>query len=194
MFNFIKNLFNINNNFVFNFFFKNSQKIKKLNLTCFLKNSAILSYDDYIYVNRHNKLGVKLLEFLDEFEESYKNEKIFLLEVEIKNCSLEQIKKSDFYENDSLMIKIPYKLISISIDNNKTKKYINASINDKNNECFYINFDTIEPNDSIYIKILHELDFINVDSIFDIMGKTISFDKPSKVYLDGQLAKGSCKK
>lgn len=190
MFNFIKNLFNINNKFVFNFFFKNSQKDKKLNLTCFLRNSAILSYDDYVYVNKNDKLGVKLLEFLVEFEGNNQNEKIFLLEIEIKNCSSEQIKRSDFYKNDSLMIKIPYKLISISIDSNKTKKYINTSINAKNNEYFYINFDTIEPNDSIYIKILHKLDYIDVDSIFDIMGKTTSFDKPSKIYLDDQFAKG----
>ena len=196
MFSCIKNLLNIYNKFEFNFNFnmKNKPKDKKLSLTCFLKNSTILSYDDYIYVNKHDNLGVKLLDFLAEFEANNKNEKIFLLEIEIKNCSSMQIKKDDFYPNDSLMIRMPYKLISISIDNDKTPKYINASIDDKNNENFYINFDAIDPNDSIYVKIIHQLDDIDVNTVFDICGKTTSFNKPQKLYLEEQIIKGGTRK
>lgn len=194
MFSCIKNLLNIDNKFEFNFNFKNKPKDKKINLICFLKNRTILSYDDYIYVNKYDKLGIKLLDFLAEFEINNKNEKIFLLELEIKNCSSEKIKKDDFYQNDSLMVRMPYRLISISIDNEKTPKYINASIDDKNNENFYINFDAIQPQDSIYIRIIHKLDCVDIDSTFDIHGKTTNFDKPQKIYLKEQNIQGGSRK
>ncbi len=119
----------------------------------------------------------KFKEILDKIDNTLSplHNEFWLNRIIITNTGNKELKLEDFYENDKLGFELSNAAVAITV-NSRTKKYINASTvyNDKN--LVHINFDTIEPEDSIVIDIisLRKLDYTN------LYGKTKYFDAPKK--------------
>lgn len=97
---------------------------------------------------------------------------LWVYSVKLKNTGNKDLKYSDFYEKDPLRIEVGnYNLYGAFITNS-TKDYIDAKIDKIKDGTIYIKFNTIEPNDSIYVNILKS----DKNSILNIYAKTKEFD------------------
>lgn len=99
--------------------------------------------------------------------------RLYVYDIKIQNTGKKELDYKDFYPKETLRIYVDgYNFLGAYIDS-ATKNYINAKIDNIDNGNIYIRFDTLEPNDSIYIKILRS----NYSSNIKLFGKTKSFDE-----------------
>lgn len=98
---------------------------------------------------------------------------LYIYIIGIKNTGKMIINEDDFYPADRLSLNLTRDVIAISI-NNKTPKYINATISNFTTQGAIINFDSLEPNDCIYITVISQSKMFNNNLI---SGKTNSIKK-----------------
>ncbi|MBR2068306.1 MAG: hypothetical protein IJ877_00960 [Candidatus Gastranaerophilales bacterium] len=104
-------------------------------------------------------------------EKNIKN--LYAYKIQIKNTGKKDIRYSDFYEADRLSLNLHEPVVAISIGA-ETPKYINVKIKNFKMNSAEINFDTIKPNDSIYLTVISLGKFYSSDNI--VSGKTKEID------------------
>lgn len=165
---------------------------QKLGFSC-VGTYIIESSCDCKYSTTHNYLSKKY-KLKIETTSTYSNnetetnvediENLYSLQLEFKNIGTKIIKGNDFYKNEQLGFNVETGFICASI-RNETPKYINPKIN-IDNGVVNISFDSIKPNDSIFISILYNKkpfiirNFVSgktedIDNIYPINTKTIKF-------------------
>lgn len=121
----------------------------------------------------------EIKEFLDRLKENSekfsKLKKLIIYQIEIKNIGNEIISASDFFENAKLRVNCCDLYLGF-VDSYLTPQYINAHIEKWDNYEFYIDFDCIKPNDSMYISFISDKAYINY--FIKVLGKTKTFKCP----------------
>lgn len=182
MFSLIKNKFSLENNFNVNVdiakqeqdnnnvedFWEITYDVEHKLL--FNKNNLPIVNKDCIYSDAYLEIFKKIQETLDSFWGE-----LWINKITITNTGNKEIKLKDFYQNDKLRFDISSSVVAIVINDN-TQKYINTSIKYYHKDFVQINFDTIEPNDSIIIDVI-SLRKLNYTKLY---GKTKYFDSPKE--------------
>ena len=133
-----------------------------MELTYLIENILVLEKDTLPHLNKYSfdfDKYQKILNQLNSILNNNFNSSIFINKIKIKNRLS--------FENSS-------KIIAMYIDNNETKKYINARIDNKKEKIVEILFDEIEVGDTIEIFIIA---YKNMQ-LLTLSGKTKDFDKP----------------
>ena len=130
------------------------------------------------YVAKEGDYKTKELKyFLDRLKENSEKfselKKIIIYQIEIKNIGNEIISASDFFENSKLRVN-SYGLYLGFIDTRLTPQYINANINKWEDNEYFISFDCIKPNDSIYLSFVSDKERLPID----VLGETKTFKFP----------------
>lgn len=115
--------------------------------------------------------------FLDRLKENsekfYGLEQLIIHQVEIRNIGNEIISASDFFENAKLRVN-SYGLYLGFIDTRLTPQYINANIYKWEDDEYFISFDCIKPNDSIYLSFVSDKERLPIK----VLGETKTFKYP----------------
>ena len=169
--------FNIKNfcNLEMNHVAKKEYKICKLgydikSFYCFPKKIK------YVTTTRDYKIK-EIKYFLDSLKENSEKfselEQLIIYQVEIKNIGNEIISASDFFEKAKLRVN-SYGLYLGFIDTRLTPQYINANINNWDDDEYFISFDCIKPNDSIYLSFVSDKERLPIK----VLGETKTFKYP----------------
>lgn len=176
MFNLFKNLFNIN----INKKDSNSETVRNIGLTYCISSELLLDRKNPLTINpivfnkeNYEETLNKIYDTLDYYYDS-----LWINKIKVTSTGTDEIKFEDFYKNEKLSFENSGSIVAVQIDNT-TKKYINPNIEYCPNDIICINFDTIEPKDSIILNVYStsKLNYLN------LIGKTKNFDKP-KEYSD----------
>lgn len=130
----------------------------------------------YVTTTRNYKIK-EIKYFLDSLKENSEKfselEQLIIHQVEIKNIGNEIISASDFFEKAKLRVN-SYGLYLGFIDTRLTPQYINANINNWDDDEYFISFDCIKPNDSIYISFVSDKEILPIK----VLGETKTFKYP----------------
>ena len=115
--------------------------------------------------------------FLDKLRENagklFEFEQLIMYQIEIKNMGNEIISASDFFENSKLRVN-GYELYLGFVDTRLTPQYINANISKWEENEYFISFDCIKPNDSIYLSFVSDKERL----LIKVLGETKTFKYP----------------
>ena len=138
---------------------------------CFPENTQFVYQPEMLYTK-----DLKL--FLDTLnnDENFSNlKRLNIYQIEIMNIGSCAIQGADFFNNSKLRIENCDFYVGF-IDNTFTKPYINVKIEKYEDYAYYIDFDYLKPNDSIYISFISDKQACA--SYTAVKGETKDFDAP----------------
>ena len=177
MINGIKNFFNFENHINIVKKEKNHNGDDFLGLTYSIETLICVNKDTVQKLNKYSFDYDKYQKILNQIYSILNNNLtncIFIEKITIQNTGTKSIQFSDFYKNDRLSFENSSKIIAVLINNQTTKKYINARIDNKKKEIVEIIFDEIEVGDVIELVVISHRSM----KFMELNGKTKDFDKP----------------
>lgn len=170
----IENLFNIGKKDI-------EEKNGKPMLAYGIKNfGCVIPADtNFTYQNDLYKVDV-LKNFLNALKSNYSRDKMALkglnvYQIEIINVGTKPIFGNSFFDNSPLRIYNCEFYVGY-IDNKSTKQYINAQVIKYEDYNYFISFDCLKPNDSIYVYLLSDRSYCDTNTV--VLGETEFFEKP----------------
>ena len=179
----IDKLFNIQKN-------KNETEKRNSKLVYYIRQySCFPEHAEYVYQPEMLRTE-KLKLFLDSMSKEEKLcsdlKRLSIYQIEIMNIGNGALQGTDFFNNSKLRIENCNFYVGF-IDNTFTKPYINARIEKYEDSAYYIDFDYLKPNDSIYISFISDKQTCASYTI--VKGETKEFESPISCYENSALIK-----